>query len=684
MDKKLILAILTIVACLIIVIIIFIMWPFEEEEEEVEFDYQFMWNVTVDLSNVVRNAYEGDEIHKGRAFGTEGDYFTANLIRDHLINNCSFDSRDVKILPLGPIRSKPRWHYTSKVETIDYQLTVDHKDYPYDHDVPRNETFVFPSAWRPVNWNYAFNKVRIEPDNVLGNYPFGGIYTGYYYNISFTPINEYEIIIGNVTYIPIDETVPEDQEGRIFLIDEVKDVEYKLENITNASVILIYDPIHAYLAKLPTDPINYSYPILRVSKTVDNLTKILQLLEKGYMVVADNVLDIKTLTFTYNLSLGYWPAHEHMRIIKVPTPFEDPDDNIVDYLGRYYAKTIWYKLLNAIHPLRRCRGFILYDSYNETHIMCYTNREWLGFSLLAHNIIPFRVPALPTFSVNKSVGLFLENHSNEPDDTISGYINQRFTREKHVPHWEAGVNASNVIANISGKDTSKVVIISNRFDGWWGETPGDSGAGGAIVLAIAKYFKDNGIEPKYNLLFLWTTGEEYGFRGAYHYRDSHPDENFILWIGTDQLAFNQKNTTFAPLFKNEKHRQIVWEIANKTDYVGRTGYNFEPRPAGEPGGAEDVVWQERCDTICFVKDNNRTWYNWHKAGKDFTEGDVLKNIDRNDSNVTAELVLETVKYFTIEKEKEDFLVIIVLVTIVAVILIAIAVWKKILKSSSNR
>ena len=48
-----------------------------------------------------------------------------------------------------------------------------------------------------------------------------------------------------------------------------------------------------------------------------------------------------------------------------------------------------------------------------------------------------------------------------------------------------------------------------------------------------------------------------------------------------------------------------------------------------------------------MKDIDRSWVNWHKAGRDFSEGDVLKNIDRNDLNVTAEIVLETVKNLTI-------------------------------------
>lgn len=679
MNKKLYLIVLGIIAVLIFVGIIFL-WPSEEEIEEIEFDYDFMWNVTEDLCNVVHNEYKDNEIRKGRAFGTKGDDITSHLLRRNLINNCSFDSYDVQVLSLGPINSKPRWYYTSKVETINYQLLIDHENYPYNSIVPKNETFVFPSAWDPVNQNYTFDTVRIEPDSLLDNYPFGGSYTGYFYNVSLLNMNGFEslnsgitsintTIIGIAEYIPVDESVPDEQEGKVFLIDEVEGCEEKLEEITNAAVFLIYNDSMQYSALISKDFVN---PIRRISQSDNNLSKIKDLLGQGRNVIVDNVLDINTFTFTYNLLLGDWPLYEHMRIARVPTPDDDSDENIVHHLGKFYGKTIFYKCLNVLHPLRKCRGFILYDSYEDTHIMCYTNREWIGFSPFGNNIIPLRVPALPSFSVNGSVGSWLIDYYADRKTTISGFINQRFVKEKHAPNWEAGVYAYNVEGRIQGKDSSKTVIISNRFDGWWGECPGDSGAGAGIVLAIAKYFKDNQIIPKYNLVFLETTGEEYGFRGATHYRDSHPDENFILWIGTDQLAFNQEGTVLAPLFsKNESNRQIVWNIAEDLGYEERTGYEFVARPAGESGGAEDVVWREKCDTICFVKDIDRSWINWHKAGNDFSEGDVLENIDRDDLNVTAELVLETVKHFTIEEEKEDsdYTIILILISFLIIIFV---------------
>ena len=119
-------------------------------------------------------------------------------------------------------------------------------------------------------------------------------------------------------------------------------------------------------------------------------------------------------------------------------------------------------------------------------------------------------PAIPIYSVNNSVGLFLRN--NHCTTTVSGDLTQVF---KQQTESTPGVTSYNVVAYRDGIDNSKTMIINNRLDNWWNPGPGDSGAGGAIVLGLAKYFNDNHITPKINLTFLFTTGEEYGNRGGF-------------------------------------------------------------------------------------------------------------------------------------------------------------------------
>jgi hypothetical protein len=47
------------------------------DNEDLGLDTDFVWNVTVDLANVVHDAYSGDDIRKGRAFGTKGEHSAA-------------------------------------------------------------------------------------------------------------------------------------------------------------------------------------------------------------------------------------------------------------------------------------------------------------------------------------------------------------------------------------------------------------------------------------------------------------------------------------------------------------------------------------------------------------------------------------------------------------------------------
>ena len=259
------------------------------------------------------------------------------------------------------------------------------------------------------------------------------------------------------------------------------------------------------------------------------------MLQNGMWMMADDYVNESTLTFTYNLSKGAWFNYNFVIL-------DSLHGGIIDSLTTTYAKTrflwgindIWQRLGGTCW----LKGVVVYEpAVNDTHIMLYSTRDWPGYRV-PHTDPDGETetsPALPIFSVNKSVGEWLYDNRFNTGCTVGGYIDQQYIEETHSgnpQYWTTGVDAYNVIGNITIDKSpgDAIAIISNRYDGWWGETPGDSGAGAGVVLGIAKYFKDYNIKPKYNLSFLFTTGEEYGCRGAYHYRDSHPGDNVKLWI----------------------------------------------------------------------------------------------------------------------------------------------------------
>ncbi|MBU0497997.1 MAG: M28 family peptidase, partial [Candidatus Thermoplasmatota archaeon] len=298
--------------------------------------------------------------------------------------------------------------------------------------------------------------------------------------------------------------------------------------------------------------------------------------------------------------------------------------NINDYLYAVAAKTtLFFNKTNDPN----CRGIILYDS-DDYHYMLSIPRQ-----------------NYPYFTVNQSVGSFLSD--NADTTTLSGYANQEYLKETTENPGAVGYNVrGNISIDKSPDDT--IAIISNRFDGMWGQTPGDSGVGTAIVLGIAKYFKDYNIKPKYNLTFLFTTAEEYGLLGMKHYSDNHSDDNIKYWLILDQLAFDQNDAALCTYYNNTSYEKIVETIIDDTRYYERTGYNILPKEGNAPG-SEQVVASKRgnCDSFCMVKDQDYRWDHWHRTGRNFNEGDCLNNTDREDVNVTTELAWGIIKYFLV-------------------------------------
>jgi hypothetical protein len=645
-------------------------------------DLNYMWNSTVYISNAVHKAYHGQELRKGRMFGSNGtENYTKTYIYNQMVN-LSLDG--VQNIQLGPIQNKSykNRHYTDFLNVNNTNLHIYKQEYNLPRDVPKNETYVSPSTFPDYighgffeGLNHNFSGENIAVRNILSiNWPFGGSVTGEFRNVQCTPLEAYNIIIGNVTYINETEQMPYDQKGRVFLTNETSECQSILENVTNASgVILIHDSGRGYSVSQSVID-NCSFVVKRVNDS-DNMTNITNRLKNGERVFADNVLDTNTITFSFDFDLPdiLWPDENFLLDI----PF---DDSTLWYSFWYMYASLGLRVLSGFPELsdRRCEGLIFYnDLSNDNHRMMWFNEGWYRL-LLETKIwkicIPF--PSLPVFSVNHTVGSFLNFYGDGfyDDNRVSFFDNQTYAEEPHIGDpstWTTvGVKAYDVVGhiNITKSPENKIVVISNRHDSYAGECPGDSSAGGGIVLGIAKYFKEYHIKPKYNLTFLQTTGEEAGYRGAQYYSDVHRNDNIIMFFEMEQLGMKEYKTNLTLDTSNSTVRRIVWEITNQTHYIDRTIYDVTVPPSecyhnkGDRAlghFSEDVVWMQRnlqikpsdppasatnCSTICFSKEN---WTYHHQTGDNFTEGDSLKNTDRNDLNLTFEVAWNATKYFTV-------------------------------------
>jgi len=302
---------------------------------------------------------------------------------------------------------------------------------------------------------------------------------------------------------------------------------------------------------------------------------------------------------------------------------------VINPLGREfypYLITKYTKIWRLFYP--NCRGLILYDHNDDTHDMVLLKGK-------AGNV-------LPILFINGTTGRkIIENIG---DVTINFYLNQSYNDS---------VISYNVIGQLNGTDPTKTVIVDCLYDSWWCQGTADSAIGMAMVLGIAKYFKENNIIPKYNMKFIGFGGEEYGFTaGSISYEYAHRDENIIYVIDLNQVGFKQEEPrlTLNIIANKLSFLNEIWEIAKKTDYVNKVGNTADIRPVWAPGGApsDDSPFVKNrlfCKTVCFLKDTG--WKLHHRDGLNHQEGDVLKYFDWDDVNATGEIVLNVTKYLTV-------------------------------------
>jgi hypothetical protein len=77
-------------------------------------------------------------------------------------------------------------------------------------------------------------------------WPFGGTLTGLYKNISCEFLNDESIsfIDGEVVYLPEDAEMPIEQEGIVFLVNDSENCQEKIDNLTNASGLILVTSVH--------------------------------------------------------------------------------------------------------------------------------------------------------------------------------------------------------------------------------------------------------------------------------------------------------------------------------------------------------------------------------------------------------------------------------------------------------
>ena len=275
-----------------------------------------------------------------------------------------------------------------------------------------------------------------------------------------------------------------------------------------------------------------------------------------------------------------------------------------------------------------CKGIILYDFNKDVHNM---------------NIIKY-YNHMPVIHINGSDGGKILNdiHNTRVDFKLEQRLN-------------TSVISYNVIGQLNGTDPSKTVLIDCLYDSWWCQGTADSAIGMAMVLAIAKYFVEQNITPKYTIKFIAFGGEEHGFcAGSKYHESTYTEDDIIYVIDLNQLGFKQEDPklTLEIICNKLGFLSEIWPIIKESDYVDRVESSDEIKPIwmrdGGPSNSRPFALNRKnCKTVCFLK--NTQWKLHHRDGQNHTEGDVLNYFDPQDVNVTGEIILNVIKYLIVDE-----------------------------------
>jgi hypothetical protein len=667
------------------------------------YPFDYIWAQAYNFSQVIREAnYSQDhDIPRGREWATSGERYTIeNILLRQMSDSNYCGLTGVHEIPIGYLNKWGRRliQYSSKVILNDFNLTINNNSntpYPYSKTVPKSEIFACPTGYK--NWEsphtfdnditWTMNNTILIPKNITEWWTNRGNEADEYKNVTCHMIINANAFDGNVTYLTANDPVPDNQDGEVYFLNDTVGCQTKINQITDAAGLLLIttgDTIqHADVSQC-------MFPVATIRNDATNLSQILIMLQGGSWMTVSEANESCLMFINSSAKPSWWPNQDFMIIDRMPTPSElyntstywfsplfknkirYPSYNS-DYTIAIYKRTEFLRRHNLYiskhHLLTQsfCRGVIIYDSY-DTHFMFPTTRDWFQ-TFNASKIWPDD-PALPIFSINFSVGNWLLQNRNYVN--VSGDLHQEFKKQFfNILH---GVNSDDVVGYLDGLDNTKTMIISNRLDNWWNQGPGDSGIGGALFLGIAKYIHDNHIIPKINMTFLFTTGEEYNSRGNWYYLHSltkREQDRVIGFFGLEQLGFAQKNT-ITSLYSNRDSTNITLNaIANLMNYQSREKNLGYPSPiiqydTSGLGGSDADVWGEfksknfGKDVFSLGKDPDRKWIGYHRAGENYSLGDVLNitqdpqgnlyGINRSEVNLSLELAINITKYYCINPD----------------------------------
>src|SRR3954467_135642 len=142
---------------------------------------------------------------------------------------------------------------------------------------------------------------------------------------------------------------------------------------------------------------------------------------------------------------------------------------------------------------------------------------------------------LPIVSIAKEDAAFLRRLLNHGPINIRLDIRNSFS--------DGAVPERNVVADLAGKDSNEMVLLTAHFDSWDpAQGANDNGGEVATVLEAARILKELKIQPRHTIRFVFFSGEELSDLGSRAYVAQHKAE-----LNKIRAAFNTDSGMEPPL-----------------------------------------------------------------------------------------------------------------------------------------
>ena len=454
------------------------------------------------------------------------------------------------------------------------------------------------------------------------------------------------------------------------------------DNISDAGIML--DPIReTYFKRNVTDyslyisdeeiPKSESFPIPSVSEDYNSygigLAQVLKIPDFIYRIALSKQKTITPLykkIYLFNPLIKTFFEKIMFKNIQKTAHTLDVNPNLPSMYWLDYQKMISYKSYDREESVKKVVN-TLYDYYDDYDPNIYSfliprgiiytdiNKDTVfmnppyNFCDDSSSSSPLKGFSLPGIVLNASFAPILD----DPDLRVSFMIESELIYE---------IDSYNVIGEILGENDD-VIVIGAHYDSWWGQCIIDNAIGVGVVWAIAKYFAENNILPKYTLKFVAFCGEEYGCQGSRYYVDKYIDEeneNVRYMINVDTVAY-RPNYEF---YDKSDLSFNIWQYPDDTTITNKiqsivNNFNYEDISGGYPISIKgkdtsgifmtdslSFAGETEFGVINFDKGNKDVaWHFYHRTGENYTKGDTWDKLDEQDLNACTNVILNIVEKF---------------------------------------